>query len=377
MVHRASSWLGMMAGVFLLSLVPGICRAQQAKLTIEQILQVWTARQEKVARARFNLDCEETKHKGAISFMDREPRRIARMPAETEPNPPRDYLVKGTSSVSLDGAKLRYAYDHQQWDPVGKKLYPEHYVDVFDGHLHKLLMDPASGQEEYPYGGVRKRRASESALQFAILPLIFTFRGNHPQFFRDLVKFQISGQAPTVAGRPCLELVRDDGTADGREFLYVDRKRDYVVVKEMTVLDGQPNWQLDVSYEADDVVGWVPKSWEYVIRVGKDRCIINSGRSAVTSYEINAAIDGSEFDILFPPNTRVTDETSEQEVQYVIRENGEKGTEIPRRLNPTYEDLQKAGARRNPWLWKTASALILAVALGAWISLRLRRKKTG
>jgi len=352
-----------------------ICQAQQPKPTLDQILEVWTARQDKIMSGRFQLDCQETKHKGSISFMDREARQALGMPPEPEPNPPRDYLVKGTSTVIFDGVNFRYAYDHQQWDPVGKRLYTEHFVDVFDGHLYKLLIDPASGQQGYPSGNVRKARASESALSFPILPLVFTFRGNHPQFFQNLVKFHVTGKTTIVAGRPCIELVRDTGLPSQREFLYVDSNRDYLVLKEMIVLGGQPNWQLDISYESDATVGWVPKSWEYVIRVGNEHRLTNSARTIVTSYEVNSRRhDENEFNLAFPPNTRVTDETSDQEMQYVIRENGERGTEIPTRLNPSYEDLQKVEPRKSRWGFFTLWTVVFALALGAWIWLRLRRK---
>jgi hypothetical protein len=184
----------------------------------------------------------------------------------------------------------------------------------------------------------------------------------------------MSGRS-VVAGRPCLELFRDYGPPGQREFLFLDEKRAYVVVKQMVALHGQPTWQLDVIYNPDGHVGWLPKSWEYVIRAGKDPQLVNSGRSRVISYEINPRIDDGDFDIVFPPKTRVNDETSQQEVQYVIGEQGEKGGEVPTRLNPTYEDLQKASPRSNRLLWGTVWALALAVALGAWVCLRLGRRR--
>jgi multidrug resistance efflux pump len=64
-------------------------------------------------------------------------------------------------------------------------------------------------------------------------------------------------------------------------------------------------------------------------------------------------------------------------MQYVIRENGEKGRKIPAAANPTYEDLQKAIARQRDSrrILMTVWAVIFALALGGLIWLRLRRRK--
>jgi hypothetical protein len=352
---------------------PALCLGQQAKPSIAHIERVWKARQDKVAAARFEIDTEKTIHQGSTSFMEEASRRAAGLPPEPEPNPPRDYLVKGTSRFSLSGAKVRHSYDDQAWDPVGKRLYPKHYVDVFNGQLYKSLDNPSSGQEDYPSGVVKKVPQSGSALKFPLLPLICTLRGNHPQFFRDLGIFRVAGQNVPIAGRPCLELVRGSDRSDNREVLYVDQERDYVLVKAMILVDDHPNWQLDVTYSADATVGWVPRSWEYLIRAGKDNRILSSGRRSVIRYEINPHLDDSEFDIRFPPGTRVDDESSGQYVVYAIQESGEKGRAIPAALGPTYKDLEKAPTRLGRWmlLW----GIVALVALAGSIWLRVQRKR--
>lgn len=364
----------MIASVAAIGWVSGVCLAEAEKPTIEQILRVWKSRQEKVSTARFELNCEETIHKGSTSFLESDRRRMAKLPPEQEPNPPRDYQVTGTSSINLDGSKLRYTYDHQQWDPIGKKLYPEHYVDVFDGHLFKYLQIPVSGQKDYPSAAVRKVLASQSALKYPIIPLIFTLRGSHPQFFHKLEKFQVGGKI-IVAERPCWELVPIVASSKKQEVLYLDQERDYVVVREMLLIDNQPNWQVDATYSPDAAAGWVPRSWEYVIRSGKEHRILHSGRSKVTSYEINPSMDDKEFDISFPPKTRVHDESSGEYVEYVVKENGEQGREIPAQFNPTYEDLQKPGTRINRWMMISVWAGIFLLTFGGWLWWRRRRAR--
>jgi hypothetical protein len=364
----------MTVALFSIGLAPSIGWAQQHKVTIDDILEVWKEREQKVKSARFELTCEETIPKGRNSFVDVLYRRKVGIPPKTEPNPPRDYLVKGTSAVVLDGIKLHYSYDHEQWDPVEKKLYPEHYEDVFDGEFIRFVINPTSAHHNYSTGNVDKANKSDSGLRFPILPLILTLRGNHPQFFQDLVKFQLTGHSVVVGGRPCLELVRDSGPPGQREFLFLDQKRDYVMVKEMIVLGGQPNWQVDATYMPDAKIGWVPKSWEYIIRAGKDHVPMNSGRTTVTGYEINISVDENEFNIDFKPKTMVQDKSSGRLMQYLIRADGEKGVQIPAGQIPTYEELDKPAPRMKPWMWFTTWTMMLVAALGGWIWLRHRRR---
>jgi hypothetical protein len=373
MVSRVSILFGTIVGVAATGWVPGFSLAQQGKPSIEQILQVWKGRQGKVASARFELSFEETIPKGSDKGSD-----------SSKPEPPRDFLVKGTSSVSLSGAKLRYSFNDQEWDSIGKRLYPRHYVDVFDGRISKNLQAPASNDQEYAIAHIKKAETSESALGFSLRPLILTFRGSHPQYYRDLEKFKISGRTNTIAGQRCLELVRvpdfarggDPSASSGRrEVLYLDQDRDYVAVRYTIFTDDKPSWQLDVAYTSDAIVGWVPRSWEYLIRAVRAGQLLESQRITVDRYEINPAMDDKEFDISFPPKTRVIDYSTGTQVQYIIRENGEQGREIPGMVNPTYEDLQKAGVRVNRWVLMCVWAAIFVLGFGGWIWLRKRRMK--
>ncbi|HEV3258763.1 MAG TPA: hypothetical protein VG013_17970 [Gemmataceae bacterium] len=373
MAFRVSSSIGLIACVVSMASVPGLCRAQDAKPTIDAILKVWQTRQERVRTARFELNCEETIHKGRVSFMEGARQGGTGLQPQTGPNPPRDYLVNGTSSIRLDGSRMRYSYDHQQWDPIDKKLYPEHYIDVFDGRMFKFLRNPASAQKLYPLAAVRTAKASESSPKLAIRPLILTFRGNHPQFFRDLGEYRVTGQSITVATRPCLQLVRASAGAEQRDLLYLDQERDYVVVREMILVHEAPNWQSDVTYASDAAVGWVPRSWEYIVRVGKDGRVYQSGRRTIARYDINPQLDDNDFDIPFPPTTRVVDTSSGEGIQYVVRENGEKGRGILTANNPTYEDLQKPAPRFNRGVLMAVWTAILVLALGGCMWVRRRR----
>lgn len=375
MARRVSRWIGLIASSLGAIWAPETCRAQQSKPTMDQIIQVWQQRQEKVLTAHFELNCEQTIHKGSISFFDAMVSEKVK-PLDSEPNPSRDYLVNGTATVNLSGQKMTYSYDTQKWDPIGKRLYPARYFDSFDGQLFKCLDNPASGQQDYPLATVRRAKASASALHFPLLPLVFAFRGDHSQFFQDLGRFKVNGRRIDIAARPCLEVVRTSGSSNRCEVLYLDEERDYVVVRKTILIKDFPAWQLDIIYDQDDTVGWSPRSWEYIIRAGKNHIIIESGRRTVTRYDINHQIDDSKFEIIFPAGTRVIDESSGKETQYLVRGDQERGREIPTAFNPTYEDLENAGTQVKRWVLATVWGTILVLSLGVWIWLRLRRVRS-
>src|SRR5262249_18285574 len=154
-----------------------------------------------VASARFEMETEKTIPKGSVSFVHNRLRLDRGDPALPD-NPPRDYIVKGNRRFSLSGGKKRDSYEEQSWDPVGKRLYPKRYLEVFDRQRFKSLNEPTSGQIDHPRGIIRKEPQAGSAVKFPLLPIIFTFRGSHPDFFHDLGKFQVAAHNVPIAGRP-------------------------------------------------------------------------------------------------------------------------------------------------------------------------------
>lgn len=347
-----------------------LCHGQQSVPSIADIEKVWKARQEKVTSAWFEMETERTIFKGYASSrsnVDRAKRKLAPLPE----NPPRDYLVKGTRRFSFRGIKSHDSYVDQAWDPVAKRLYPRQYTEVFDGRRFKSLDIPSASDEGYPGGIVAKGPQSGSALKFPLLPILITFRGSHPQYFNALNKFRVAGATVRVAGRPCLELVRALEDGQRSELLYVDLERSYVVVKMVIMDEGRPSWEWTTTYRSDSTVGWVPDSWEYLLQSGKGHRQ-DAGRRKVVRYEFNSNLDESEFDIRFPPRTKVNDTSGDQYVLYTILGNGEKGRAFPAGLGLSYEQLQEPVPHNRRWLlfW---GALLLLAFLGS-VRMWMRRR---
>lgn len=349
------------------------CLAGQPVPSIDEIEKVWKARQDKVDSAVFELETEKTIFRGSNSEADNSILLKLGKPPMPE-NPPRDYLVKGTRRFSFSGVRTHDSYEDQSWDPIGKRLYSTKCVEVFNGKLFKSLDDPSSGQENHPAGIVKKTPQSGRALKFPLLPILMTLRGVHRDYFNSLSQFRLSGKSVPVAGRSCLELLGPSERGQRQEVLYVDSERDYVVAKMVILDEGKPTWQWSATYQSHKTAGWIPQTWEYLLLTRKGYRL-SAGRRTVARYKINAKLDDGEFDIQFPPGTKVDDEVNfGQYVVYAISDSGERNRVVPAAEAPTYDDLQKPvpGSRR--WLWLWGAVFLLTLAGATWLRLRHRKR---
>lgn len=349
------------------------CFGEQPAPSIAEIEKVWKARQDKVEAAVFELETGKTIYKGSSSEADNSILIKLGKPPMPE-SPPRDYLVKGTRRFSFSGVNTHDSYEDQAWDPIGNRLYSTKCVEVFNGKLFKSLDNPSSGQENYPAGIIKKAPQAGGALKFPLLPILLTLRGVHPDYFNSLSQFRLSGNTVPIAGRSCLELVRASQRGQGQEVLFVDPERDYVVAKMVILDEGKPTWQWTAKYRTDATVGWVPYTWEYLLLTRKGHRT-GAGRRTVVRYEINAKLDDSEFDIRFPPGTKVDDEVSfGQYVVYTISETGERNRVVPAVQGSTYDELQRPTPRVRRWLWLWGAVLVLSLTGGVWLRKRHRRR---
>jgi hypothetical protein len=339
----------------------------------DEIIAAWRLRQEKAQSAHVEVRCSDMLHKGAIDFMG-----LRKSPSvESTPNPPRDFPVESSCSIWLSASRISYVEDRPLWDPGQREFHPQHYENVYDGQLTRYLRNPASATYSYPQSSVKPVSRSDIPTYFAIQPVFLCIRGAQDFRLDELARMQPTGRTVNVKGRPCVELSRNAQSSGQREFMYFDAQRDYVLVKKAILVGDQPSWQLEIEYSPDPTVGWFPRTWEWLIQGGRPMQAQESGRRSVTSYQLNAEIPDDRFQIVLPPGTRVLDETSGSEVQYVIRERGERGTAIPLSANPTYEDLLAArpGNPPNTKSYRVIIALSLIAAIGVVCLLLVVRQR--
>jgi hypothetical protein len=375
---RCAAILGLFAGVAFVCVGPA--PAQPAKTTIDDIVRAWEERQGKVKSVRAELAVKEMLYKGYVNLMRELSGRegLGEKKEDKTPNPPRDYEVEGIATWVLDGDKLRYTRDMPVWGPKTRALHQEHYESLFDRKLLRTLRSPAADDSRYPFAIVKPATQPDEATMISLMPLTITFRGHHELFIKDLRLFEVSGRVAPIRGKSCLELVYQSHTFNRRELMYVDPARGYVVTRKQTIVKDTPTWQLDVSYDPDPVAGWMPREWEYMIRIGSPPIPYESGKSRVTSYTLNGPVSDGEFAPTYSPGTRVTDSSEGKEVQFVVREDGEAGPKIPLSQNPTYDDLRRA-AESPPGWWRgwrlavlLAGAVLIVVVMVVWVRRRRR-----
>lgn len=348
-------------------------RAQPNNVTLDQIVATWKARQDKVKSASFEFNRKEMIYKGSFNWI-----LASRNVPDPQPNPAKTYRVEGTGAFRFSGTKSYYSYDMPRWSPKTKALYQTRYETVFDGKISKSLQTPASGEQPYPNGIVKKAARSEPSTLFSLSPITKTLRGHHEKFFTDLPSFEVTGRTVAINGRQCLELVSESRSNNRREVLHLDKDRGYVMVRHTTFVQERPTWQIDVTYSPDPLVGWIPQEWEYMIHDRMDQPPSDSGRFTITKYQLNPELTDGDFDFVYPPKTLVSDYSS-GDMEYVIQEGGEKGTEIPANLAPSYEELMQQPAQaaetgiRKIVIVASASILVIC-SIGLLLRWRFRRK---
>jgi hypothetical protein len=346
--------------------------------TWEQIEQVWQKRQNQIGSARFHLRLERTLYRGAItSLQAARAQAIGSADAGGE-QPPQDQFLSGEATISWRGSQIRYEYAIPEWDPIGKRLYSARRQDVFDGQLNKSLMQPASGQVSYPLGEIRPSRQSLAVSQFALLPLWITFRAGPEGVYPDLKQAVIRERLVPIRNRWAVEVALGDKKGLRQEILYLDAERDYILLRQIVLREQQPSWQIEVRYQQDARVGWVPRSWEYLI-LEREKQPLVAERYEVVQYALNPSLDDKEFELIFPPGTRVIDSRSGMEMQYVIRENGQPGLTVPGTDNPTYEDLQKRPVEKHGFLLIVLVAVLVmgltGMGLLRWFQRRQQQER--
>jgi hypothetical protein len=251
--------------------------------------------------------------------------------------PPEDTVLTVPTRFSLEGEKMRWEKDDQQWSADKKAFVLSPYYTCFDSAVAKTLHPLGAPGMPWPRGVVHKDSLHPEARSPQLYHLLMTFRAMTPSMrFYDLEQMELTGQTPTVQGKPCVELLRSEGKFAHR--LWLDPARDYVIVRYLKTENDHAWFTLDVRFRSDSKHGWVPESWDMVTYAAPGK-LQSSFSSKMTEYEFGATFQPGEFDIVFPPGARVSDMKSKKE--YVIKPDGEVRTILREDLGATYEQLIK------------------------------------
>lgn len=348
--------------------------------TIEQIRKVWQARQKKVSGARLDFEIEVTIPKDSVNERAKQLRLATKRALPTDINPPNDISVNATGGLSISKSKVRYWYKTQDWDPNKKQLVPLNNIDVFDETDRRVLQlygtDAFDGASKLatnnPVGLIKKADRPDIASNLGVAALMYIFRGDDPKFDRPLGNLtQVSDGLIKVGKRECI-LVSHAEPSKSTEVLFLDRDREYVVVRHARLFDGKPKWQLDIDYQPDTLIGWMPKSWEYTIRVSSGAPIVEAKRYTVTKYELNPVITDDEFQLTFPIGTSVVDTAPKRPVQYVVTKEGEQPRKFDLNDPISYQEMLSRPSKITSISISVSLAVLLIGAIGLWITRKRR-----
>jgi hypothetical protein len=190
-------------------------------------------------------------------------------------------------------------------------------------------------------------------------------------------RYAPTGRKERVDNRLCHEFSYASGTA--RDRILLDPERDYQVVRNTQHVNDKLWVKLEVTYQPEPTLGWVPAGWDLVV-CNPDGAIGRSKRCVVTEFATNIEVPDSDFEPVLPVGARVIDLTTGKEMHSGVLPTGERGREIefvPGRSElPALETLMAQPPQRGwwarAWPWVLAGGGLLVVGVAAW---RARRNR--
>jgi hypothetical protein len=340
---------------------------------MDEIVKAWTKRQSLVKSARFSLSEDFTLHAAWAGYGASATARQAKKQSSDEF---KDTPLAGNLSIIIQGNRYATRRENHEIKSSGTGTYFQVTRDTFDGTIYKSLREPASSQQDYGQGGIRKTQRPPSAEEMTFLAVMMHLRGVNQHFFNGLADFSPTQTVTQINGVQCVEIIKTFPNSNTRELMYLAPTRDFAVMRAVIVKNHTDiTWQFDVDYTPDNVIEFVPKRWSFSTRGSANGPIIQSGTYKVEKYEINPDLREEEFELSFPPGTHVLDRTTGRELQSVIDKTGEHSAKVSLSANPTYEQLRgndgKVSRTVAVILWSSVS--ILAVG-GVWF---FRRRRMG
>lgn len=341
--------------------------AADAKPDSAAVAKAWAARQDKVKSFAVEWTEETVVPRGRVSR-----NRPVGSPDSPTDVPPRDFSYTSPRTLLMDGdkARLRYLLQHW-WVSLNGPLTAE-YDASFDGKTYTAATAYTPAGVTPPTGAIKRLDYHDDLSVPSSRPFMVVFRGGHPKYrVYNPAEYEATGRVVKVNGVACAELVRENRAQAFRSVLLVDPAREYLLVRTTWHERDKLSYQLDITYTADPVAGWVPATWEYLTN-DPSGALFGSGRCKVTRCQINPELDATAMTCVPAPGTMMFDVTGPEQKKYVVQPDGSAGKKFHRSASITYEQLSVAGPDdsgrwwlRGPWL-ACAAAFAGSVGLLGW-----------
>jgi hypothetical protein len=301
----------------------------------------------------------------------------------TKTVPEKETTSESKNRMVLDGAKMRIEINHPMWSLAEGKLLPSPRVEVCDGEAGKYLYTLGIAGDGKPKGRVHGAADSADFRLTLLNPIYFAFRGTD----REVCPYPIGVFKPTgatvpIAGATCNEYVVNRG--DMIVTAWFDPGADYTIRRFTETQKGKLRRQIDAEHRRDEKWGWVPAAWT-LAEYDMAGDLMWTEQVAVFSLDIGEPQPASEFQIRFPPDTRLFDMRNKKyyriqpdESMLEISADGKplgSGAKIPQPSGSEVPQADESFFSRHKWLLISAATALVVVIVFLFARRRFGRVK--
>jgi hypothetical protein len=334
MRKHTTSGLGRSVTVVVIALTAAAANAQGPKGAdaMAELKAAWKARQERFKTVQMKWTARKWFAKGGIS--ESLP-PLALKGSKLQIQPPEDTSFTVPYQLTLDGVKVRVESKGRQWDATEGRFNANRWISTYDGNQTKECYVEREGEERWPRGVVSQKGAFAGARSSALRAPFLFFRPLEPQHYGiALEPFTLSSRTTKVRGYECLEL--KESMHRGTFQVWVDAKRDYVVVRHLSVINGKPSFQIDYDYREDAKWGPTLSGWQATSMSNRGNVTSTSKVTADESI-VNELIAIDKTDLAFPSGGIVHENGGD--AAFVVREDGSKRYVTSHDLKRPYDQL--------------------------------------
>jgi hypothetical protein len=221
-------------------------------------------------------------------------------------SPDKDSRVTMEFHFSSNDNRTRYGYCGLTWSHPMRRFIQVKYLSVQDGMTFKCLHDPHEGGTQYHDGSIAttdQRNDLRSCHTFAISSY---HRGMNPLFRPiDLERARLGGGIVEIGSSRCVRLTEDNFA------IFADVDKDFAPVRLIWTREGKITMQVDIKHSDDAVAGRRVTEWQVLSTLtGK----LVSRQCRVEECIFNCPIPREQFDIVYPPGSRVTDRINNKQI---------------------------------------------------------------
>jgi len=234
-----------------------------------------------------------------------------------------------------------------------------------------------------PLGYNAKNEHSSNASDPYLIPIMLFIRPASTEFFgTPITEYEVSGKEGVIGDTDCV-IVRPINSSGPyvREY-WLDPKRSFLVRRIVALTLGKKDLQIDIEYQKDEVLGWVPSTWTTLAFSGSN--LIWEAKARVEKYNYDAKITAVDTGFVFPPGTLIQDYETEE--RYIINAKGgkriitknENASDVPYKILLSTESGEGASVLNgttSSWSTKTFLWINVAIVSILFVALVVKRMR--